>query len=54
MNNLEQGIRNLRERVTDPSLDERSKTILTTQLQAMESEQALREMSPQPFYKDEF
>jgi len=51
MNDLENGIKNLKIRLKE-NLDKKTRKILEGQLQSMESEKTLREMSPQPFYKD--
>lgn len=53
MNDLEEGIKNLTERLKDKNLSTKDRKMLEMQLQSMKAESELRKISNQPFYKDE-
>jgi hypothetical protein len=54
MSDLDKGIKNLEEKLKDKKLkDPHVRKILEMQLADMRGQQTMREMSPQPFYKDE-
>jgi hypothetical protein len=53
MSDLDKGIKNLEEKLKDKSINAATQKILEMQLADMKGQQAIREMSPQPFYKDE-
>jgi hypothetical protein len=54
MTQLERAIETTKRNLKDKTLSSDQKQILETMLKNYESQQSLRNLSPQPFYKEEF